>query len=228
MKYNLFLFDLDDTLLDFKESERLSFFLSLQSLGIRDGIEKLFESYQIENSRLWKLFELNQISKETLKVERFRRIFHTHQIEVDPELASKRYLDTLPETVVLVDYAVEICEWLRRYGEIGIITNGIQSVQIQRINRSKLAPYIHFVSVSEECGFAKPDVRIFEHSAKKATRFSKATSIMIGDRLEADILGAHNFGLDSCWFNPSQAPRILDLSPKYEIRHLSEIQKIGQ
>lgn len=230
MAYDLFLFDLDDTLLDFQESERLSFYSAMQSFGLSTELDALYEHYQIENRALWKLFEQAQTSKEHLKVERFRKILSSKKIDIDPELASNRYLETLPETVVLIDYAVEICKWLSGHGEIGIVTNGIHTVQTKRIANSKIAPYISFVSVSEECGFAKPDVRFFEYSAKMASRFSKASAIVIGDRLETDILGAHNFGLDSCWFNPKQSARPADLlehfAPKFEVKHLSEIQNI--
>ena len=226
MKYDLFLFDLDDTLLDFKESEKLSFFLALQSLGLKTGIEDLFKIYQVENTALWKLFEENKTTKEHLKVERFRKTFAASKVDIDPELASLRYLDTLPETVVLIDYAEEICKWLGQYGEIGIITNGIQSVQHKRIHNSKIAPYISFVSVSDECGFAKPDVRFFEYSTKKAKKFGKDSTVIVGDRVEADVQGAHNFGIDACWFNPHAFQKPSHLSPKYEIKHLSEIEKL--
>jgi YjjG family noncanonical pyrimidine nucleotidase len=223
MKYNLFLIDLDDTLLDFKESERRSFSLSLKSLGIDSGIDELFKHYQIENTKLWKLFEQAQTTKEHLKIERFRKIFAAKNIEVDPALASQRYLDTLPETVVLIDGAVELCQRLSALGEIGIATNGIHAVQIKRINNSELAPYVSFVSVSEECGFAKPDVRFFDYSVKKARQFSKEKTLMIGDRLEADILGANNFGIDSCWFNPNLATPTIDTKPTFEVRELLQI-----
>lgn len=225
MKYDLFLFDLDDTLLNFKESEKLSFHLALQSLGVRSDIDHLYSIYQKENALLWKLFEQGHTTKDHLKVERFRKTFGASKIDIDPELASSRYLETLPETVVLIDYAVEICEWLTRHGEIGIITNGINTVQSQRIKNSSIAPFISFVSVSELCGFAKPDVRFFEYSAKMARKFSKASTVIVGDRLEADIQGAHNFGIDGCWFNPHGIDNSLGLKPTYEIRHLSEIHK---
>lgn len=226
MPYDLFLFDLDDTLLDFKESERLSFFTSMQALGIANGLDDLFRQYQVENLALWKLFEEGKTTKEHLKTERFRRIFNANRIDIDPVLAGVRYLETLPETVVLIDGAEEMCQWLSTRGEIGIITNGIQTVQTARIRNSPLAPYIRFVSVSEACGFAKPDIRFFEYSANMASAFNKATTLVIGDRTEADIQGAQNFGVDSCWFNPHRIPRPSHLSPTYEIRHLSEIQTI--
>ena len=226
MKYDLFLFDLDDTLLDFRESERLSFSMTLESLGLKENLTSLYEQYQVENRALWTLFEQAQTTKEHLKVERFRRIFKKNGIDIDPEIASDRYLDTLPSTVVLIDHAVEICEWLHSHGEIGILTNGMHATQTLRIQNSKLAPYLSFVSVSEECGYAKPDVRFFEHSIKMAKKFSKSSAIMIGDRLETDILGAHAFGLDSCWYNPQQTKHQESFAPTYEIKHLSELRTI--
>jgi 2-haloacid dehalogenase len=226
MKYDLFLFDLDDTLLDFRESERLSFSLALESLGLKENLASLYEQYQIENRALWTLFEQAKTTKEHLKVERFRRIFQNNAIDVDPEMASNRYLDALPGTVVLIDYAIEICEWLRGHGEIGILTNGMSATQTLRIQNSKLAPYLSFVSVSEECGYAKPDVRFFEHSIKMAKKFSKSSAIMIGDRMETDILGAHKFGLDSCWFNPQETKHESEFAPTYEIKHLSQLHDV--
>lgn len=224
MTYDLFLFDLDDTLLDFKESEKLSFYQTLTGLGVIDGLDALFVQYQAGNLALWKQFEEGKTTKNHLKIERFRSLFAQNSLDLDAELASVRYLDTLPETVVLIDHATEICEWLSKRGEIGIITNGIESVQTRRIANSPLAPYITFVSVSEACGFAKPDVRFFEHSTKMAKKFTKANSLVVGDRHEADVQGAQNFGVDCCWYNPHRITKPEHLSPKYEITHLSEIR----
>lgn len=222
-KYSLFLFDLDDTLLDFRESERKSFFLALGSLGLQEGLEELFKQYQVENAALWKLFEQAKTTKEHLKVERFRKIFELNRIEIDPNLASHRYLETLPETVVLIDQAAEVIKELKNYGEIGIITNGIEYVQSKRIANSALDRLFDFVSVSETCGYAKPDVRFFDYTVKLARAFRPESTIIVGDRLEADILGAKNFGIDSCWFNPHKLPSPDELRPTFEIGHLSEL-----
>jgi len=227
MKYELFLMDLDDTLLDFKGSERLSFESSLGSLGVKGDLEGIYQSYQGINTALWKLFEQGKTTKEHLKTERFRKLFELHRIEADPFIAGERFLDALPESVVLLDGAVEICEWLAARGEIGVITNGIKQVQTRRIANSGLGPHIGFVSVSEECGFAKPDVRFFEHSVKSARKFRKASTIMIGDRIDADVKGAHDFGIDACWFNPSRHPRPDSIAkPRYEIAELRELRGI--
>ena len=225
--YRLFLFDLDDTLLDFKESERLSFESTLRELGVSSSFQELFSSYQRENLKLWKLFEEAQVSKEFLKVERFRKTFELHGLDLDSKKASEFYLERLPETIVLVDYALEICQSLSRVGEIGILTNGIQTVQEKRVQNSVLFPYLSFLSVSEECGFAKPDQRFFAHSMKKAKSFDRNSTLMIGDRVETDVLGAHQFGIDACWFNPQKKVNTIPSGIKYtEIHHLSHLEQL--
>ena len=198
----------------------------MNELGITHRLEEIYQSYKIHSQALWALLEEGKTTKDFLKVERFRRTFEKYELEVDPHRASELYLDTLPETVVLIDHATEICQHLSEKGEIGILTNGIESVQKRRLEKSGLLPYISFTAVSEACGFAKPDPRFFDHSVKMAKSFTKENSLMIGDRIETDILGALNYGLDSCLFNPQKIPVAGPHKPRYEIAHLSELRSI--
>lgn len=223
MKYKLFLFDLDDTLLNFRASEKRSFLHTMDELGLRDGIDGLFSQYQAINVDLWKRFETGDVSKDFLKVERFRKTFAMNGIAIDPELASRLYLDSLPDTVVLIDGAKQVCETLSRIGEVGIITNGVESIQNRRIAASGLSDCISFVATSEACGHAKPDVRFFEYAADMARAFSKDTTVIIGDRLDADILGANRYGIDSCWFNPDSMANTSTAIPTCEVTSLHDI-----
>ena len=226
MKYRHFLFDLDDTLLDFKASERQSFDRTLALLGLEAETAAIFPHYQRENLALWRAFEQGQADKDWLKVERFRRAFVHGEVDADPHRASAHYLELLPETVVLVDGAERLCERLAGIGEIGIITNGIEAVQARRIANAGLGAWLSFVATSETCGHAKPDVRFFEYSAKKFRSFAKAEAIIVGDRLDADIAGGCRFEIDSCWYNPLKVEHGGDFVPTYEVAHLDEIEGV--
>jgi YjjG family noncanonical pyrimidine nucleotidase len=228
MAYNLFLFDADDTLFDFKAAEQQAFASSFKHFTDAATLPELFKTYRVESDRVWRLLELGQISKDELKVERFRRSFEKHGIDFDPARASDLYLEALSEGDALIPHAVEICQFLSEFSEIGIVTNGIVSVQKRRLAKSKIASYISFVAVSEECGFAKPDRRFFEYSIKLAKKFVPESTLVIGDRLETDIAGAHAFGVDACFFNPNKTSNPTDIRAKYEIAHLSELQKIAR
>jgi 2-haloacid dehalogenase len=84
------------------------------------------------------------------------------------------------------------------------------------------------VSTSEACGFAKPDVRFFEQTAQMAKPFLKNEAIIIGDRLEADILGANRYGIESCWFNPGRLANESLATPNYEVASLHDIIPVLQ
>lgn len=223
MKHSLFLFDLDDTLLDFRASEKLSFERVLRELGLGEEIGRLFQQYQTINIDLWRAFEAGTVAKEFLKVERFRKTFAANGLEIDPHAASERYLESLSETVVLIDGARRVCQALAGIGEVGIITNGVANIQDRRIASSGLGEYISFTATSEACGYAKPDSRCFAFATNMARAFSKDTTIIIGDRLDADILGGNRYGIESCWFNPERLANDSEARPTFDVGHLDEI-----
>jgi 2-haloacid dehalogenase len=223
MKHKLFLFDLDDTLLDFRASERRSFELTMRELGLDGALDALFADYQAINLALWKAFETGAVAKDFLKVERFRKTFAGHGLDLDPQAASSLYLESLSNTVVLVDGAVELCATLAAVGEIGIVTNGVEQIQNRRIASSGLREHISFVSTSEACGHAKPDSRFFDYATAMARAYVRHETIVVGDRLDADILGANRFGMESCWFNPGRLANDSAALPTCEVASLHEV-----
>jgi 2-haloacid dehalogenase len=223
MRHRLFLFDLDDTLLDFKASEQLSFERTMRELGLDALPDGLFAGYQAINLALWKAFELGTVSKDFLKVERFRRAFAANGLDLDPDSASRRYLESLADNVVLIDGALQLCETLAGIGEVGIITNGVEQIQHRRIAASNLHTHVSFIATSEACGHAKPDSRFFDYTVNMARAFSHAETVIVGDRLDADILGANRFGIDSCWFNPDGVRNASEAVPTCEVTCLHEV-----
>ena len=223
MKHRLFLFDLDDTLLDFKASEQLSFDRTMRALGLDALPDGLFARYQAINIALWKSFETGAVSKDFLKVERFRRTFADNGLDLDPEAASRLYLESLSDTVVLIDGARELCETLAGIGELGIITNGVEQIQHRRIVSAGLRDHVSFVATSEACGHAKPDSRFFEYTVRMARAFTHAETVIVGDRLDADILGANRFGIESCWFNPGGLANDSEALPTFEVARLHDV-----
>lgn len=223
MKHRLFLFDLDDTLLDFKASEHLSFARTLGALGFHAPLEGLFTQYQAINTALWRQFEAGTVAKEFLKVDRFRQTFAANGLDLDPEAASRLFVESLSDTVVLIDGAARLCEELAGVGEVGIVTNGAEQIQQLRIASSGLGKHISFVCTSEACGFAKPDVRFFEHAGKLARAFARHEAVIVGDRLDADILGANRYGIESCWFNPDGAANDSQAVPTFEVASLHDV-----
>jgi 2-haloacid dehalogenase len=223
MKYKLFLIDLDDTLLDFQASEELCFKLAFKNFKQHEDLNNIHKTYKEINSKLWNLVEKGEVDKDFLKIERFRHTLYHHSLSISPQEIAEFYLDLLPDNIVLIDGALELCQTLKKHGKICIMTNGIESTQRLRIKKSVLRNTIDFLCVSEECGFAKPDSRFFEYTLNKIDHSNKEDVLMIGDRIETDILGAHNFGLDSLWFNKLNLPQHETIMPTFISRNLREI-----
>ena len=226
MRHKLFLFDLDDTLLDYQASEQFVFMQVMQEVGGLANATDLFSAYQTINFALWRQFEAGAISADFLKTERFRQTFQSAGLALDHERAGHLYFESFAGTAILVDGAREVCEALSGLGEVGVMTNGVHAVQSSRLAASGLLDHISFVSTSQACGFAKPDVRFFEHTTRMARSSEKSEMVLIGDRLEADILGANRYGIESCWFNPGRLENRSTVEPTYEVHCLRDVMAV--
>ena len=81
-----------------------------------------------------------------------------------------------------------------------IITNGFDEAQYKKMRSSQITHYFKTVTNAELAGVKKPNPIIFDY-ALKAAKAKPNESIMIGDSLEADVLGALNVGYDAIFFN---------------------------
>jgi putative hydrolase of the HAD superfamily len=70
----------------------------------------------------------------------------------------------------------------------------------------------------------KPHLAIFEYALNKVNT-SASTSIMVGDTLEVDILGAINAGMDTIYFNPAQPPTE-KIKPTHVVQNLGEVIRL--
>jgi 2-haloacid dehalogenase len=194
---------------------------------VRDGdgvsFDALFAHYQPVNLALWRAFEAGTVSKEVLKVERFRRTFDAAGLDLDAHAASRLYLEALADSVVLIEGAPALVETLAGIGEVGVITNGVEAIQHRRIASAGLGAHVSFVATSEACGHAKPDSRFFDYTVAMARSFSRQDTVIVGDRLDADILGANRFGIESVWFNPHRLVNDSQAVPDYEVEHLGQV-----
>ncbi len=100
----------------------------------------------------------------------------------------------------LEDDALITLEMLRRKGyRLGLISNTSDDKNVQQlIDRHGLRPYFEYIVTSARCGIRKPDGRIFQMALDHFGARPEAAA-MVGDTLEADILGANQMGIYSIW-----------------------------
>ena len=174
---------------------------------------------------MWQLYNAGKVNQEQLRRTRFTKTLRDLGVPQDeiPFELEHEYLRICPTKSACFPFTHETLSYLKTKYQLHIITNGFRESQEQKINASNLQPYFGEVITSECIGFAKPDKRIFLHALER-TGVQANDCLMIGDNLEADILGAQNAGIDQVFFNPSgkQHP----LKATFEISCLSELQRI--
>lgn len=225
MKYDIILFDADDTLFDYGMAESHALTNTFLHFGLPTGAQDYADSYQEINRALWKDLEQGKISSAALRVERFNRLFVANALELDPEEFSEAYLRFLGEGTFLMQGAIELCEELAEC-RLSIITNGIKEVQTSRIQGSLLRDTFEHIIISDEVGSQKPETGIFDYAFAKLGISDKSKVLIVGDSLTSDIQGGINYGIDTCWFNPLGKKNESNVQPKYEIRDLSELLNI--
>ncbi|EKY27401.1 YjjG family noncanonical pyrimidine nucleotidase [Clostridium celatum] len=226
MKYELILFDADETLFDFKKSERYAFMESLSDFKINYDKEECMKIYSEINTAIWKEFEKGTITSDKLKVERFNRLFKRLSVDKDAEKFSKAYMNHLSEASFIYNEAFEILDYLKDKYRLAIITNGLLDVQNKRIRESKIEHYFQEIIISDEIKIAKPMAKIFDYTLEKLNFKDKSKVLMIGDSLTSDIQGGINAEIDTCWFNVNNKEKPKDMDITYVINNILELKNI--
>ncbi len=202
-----FLFDLDQTLLDFHASEykALGIVLTRNGLSFSDEIYRAFKAY---NKALWLELEKGTITRTELFMKRFRDVFSRcggDASGLDPLEVNDEFIRTMSVNGVLMDGALDFVKKVKEgipRARIYIASNGATVNAKGRIASTGLDRYIDGLFISEDMGVTKPAAEFFEICLERIGE-PGASCIMIGDSLSSDMLGAKNASLDSVWFMPS-------------------------
>lgn len=226
MKYKYLLFDADDTLLDFKRSERQALTETLKRYSI-EPTDELISGYSRINDSLWKLLERGGIEKQTLRVRRFELFAEEYSLPADPHKMAVEYTDRLAEQSYIISGADALCRDLTAAGfRLFVITNGIKSIQTKRMSASPIQRYIERSFISEDVGHEKPSAAFFEHVERSIPDFDRSAALVIGDSLTSDIAGGIGVGIDTCWYDPTHKALPDNIKPTYVIHDLCELYGI--
>jgi len=227
--YKHLFFDLDHTLWDFDKNSsntlrKLYDEYNLTARGIPD-FESFIAVYKLHNDRMWERFRKGFIKREELRWKRVWLTLLDFKIG-DTALAyemSAAYLELLPSQTSLTPFAKDLLDHCKGRYALHLITNGFETTQWQKLQYSGISSYFSEVITSEKSNSMKPYPEIFAF-ALAATGAKAEESIMIGDALEIDVLGAFNAGWDQVYYNPARTAH--DRKPTYEVACLSEAMKL--
>lgn len=218
------LFDLDDTLLDFKKSEHSALTKTLINLDIEPSEENI-STYSRINAEQWKLLELGKITRDEVRLRRYSLFFEAIGISRDPKVAGAYYEDKLSNECFLIDGAIETLDELFGKYSLYVVSNGNAHVQRGRIKCADLAKYFDGIFISHEIGYTKPSVEFFNFCFENIKDFKREKTVIVGDSLSSDIKGGKNAGITTIWFNPDGIDAG-DMRPDYEIKSIYDLPSL--
>jgi len=197
-------FDLDHTLWDFHANSARAFKQLFKEFHVPLDYERFMEIYRPVNLRVWDDYAAGFYTKEQVKIIRLKTALDRLGFDLPPDVIlqmAERYLELLALGTDLMPGARELLETLSRQYPLHLITNGFSEVQHTKIRRAKLDKYFQTLTLSEETGELKPHPKVFRHALRKAGAFPHE-SVMIGDSIRSDILGAVNVGMRAVLYDP--------------------------
>lgn len=208
-KFKAILFDLGNTLLYFNGSwpevyaqADLELLNYLQSAGLkieemvflqefRNRINEYFKHREIEYIELTTSYILRNLLKD-LGYPNIPGEIIRNALEKMYQVSQAHWL--------LEDDCLAMLITLKNEGyQLGIVSNASNDADVQKlIDKSQLRKYFDFALSSAACGIRKPDPRIFS-IALAYWGYKNTDVLMIGDTLNADILGAKYSNIHSVW-----------------------------
>jgi putative hydrolase of the HAD superfamily len=230
MKYKHLFFDLDHTLWDYEANARSSMqhlydSLALKQKGVHD-FDLFYKYYSVHNDKLWEQYRNGRVKQDELRVKRMRLALLDFKI-ADEELSEKmnvQFLELLPTRTHLFADCIQVLSYLtdKKY-ILHLITNGFEEVQHSKLKYSGLTKYFTEVITSEKSNSLKPNKEIFEFAFQRSNA-RPAESIMIGDNVEVDIVGAINVGIDQVFVNHNRIePKVKATYTVYSLKELENI-----
>ena len=234
MRYKDLFIDFDDTLYDTHGNAVIALSETFEAFHLERWFpdpQVFYDAYWMANIDLWSRYSKGEIDRPFLIVERFRRpLSEGKGLEVTKELClemSDRFLDFCSSKPGVVEGAHELMDYLKQKGyRMHMTSNGFHEVQYKKLEACGLRDYFDMIILSEDAGVNKPSPLYFDYALRQSGA-SRETTLMIGDNLQTDILGAMNAGFDAMLFNRWQVdPNEGSKSPTYVVDALRDIIKI--
>lgn len=226
-RFDILLWDVDGTLLDFIAAEKAAVQTLFREFGLGECTDEMVERYSRINKEYWERLERGELRKPEILVRRFADFFASEGLDASkaPEF-NEQYQVRLGDTVVFCDDSYELLSSLRGRVKQYAVSNGTVVAQTRKLRRSGFDRLLDGVFLSEELGYEKPATEFFDRVFAAIGEPDRERVLIVGDSLTSDITGGNRAGIRTCWYNPKGEPNLTAAHADYEIRDLHGILDI--
>ncbi len=224
-KIKAILLDIDNTILDFNKSAEKAIEIAFKKFGL-DFNNNTINVFIEQNDMLWHRIEKGELTRQELHKIRFNTIFNALGISGDGEKVETEFRNALYNIAEPVDDALDLVKYLSSKYKVYSASNAIYNQQINRLKIAGMHKYFSGFFVSEIIGHQKPSKEFFDYCFNNLKDVKIDQTIMIGDSLTADILGAKNYGIKCIWFNRQTNKNEIEITPDFTVEKLEQIKNI--
>lgn len=220
------IFDLDDTLFDYRRSAR-------EAMGA--VFEKINEIYKIPVKDLDAEYQLilkgvdvhafNDGRKSTeYRRERFEQLLMRFGVKDEQLITSllEIYNKKLLDNTALFSQTTEVLEGLGKRYKLILATEGPSDAQNLIIDTLGIREYFIQIFISGEIRRRKDDGSMFKHIAE-TIGMKPDEAVVIGDSMRRDILGARAANMAAIWINRKDEKADLEVSEVKDIKELTSV-----
>ena len=221
-KYQVILFDVDDTLLDFQaaETQALTHAFTMQDIPVT---EELIHYYHQMNRDVWKIIEKENDRREEMLVERFKRTLTYFAIKADPKTLNQAFRTQLALEHQVLGNSLAVVKQLYDEGYLLQVASNSRGVtQRKRLKAAGLFDYFDQIFVSDEVGAQKPAKKFFDTIFYANRTIPKDKLVIVGDSYTSDITGGLQNGIDTIWLSTEKLDENQP-QPTYQIKTLDEL-----
>jgi 5'-nucleotidase len=205
-KFNLLLFDLDDTLLDNSSwfDDGLTHCLAKHPLTNELNATTFLEMLKRPPRYLIEMLISGEYSPSEFKRARWEYTLKQFNLSTDIEALDQLdnlFYKTSMNFITVNERITSLVKDLGENFELGIVTNGLYNPQQKLINMGLGEIFSNDkVFHAEQLGYRKPDSRIYY---KALDHFDKEPSetLFIGDSWTHDVIAPMEFGMEAIWVN---------------------------
>ena len=221
--YTTLLFDIDDTLLDFKMAEKVAVSKTFENIGLTPT-DEVVKKYSDINASLWEKYQKKEITKKRLVIKRFEEFSDFYCLSLNAEEVNQDYFKNVAQGFFEIEGAKETLKKLNEKYETYAVTNATLWISTARLKGSGFYPMFKKIFNSEEIGASKPNKEFFDVVFANINEKDKSKILIIGDSLTSDIQGGINAGIDTCWINSND--KNTDLNVTYTLKSVTELLNI--
>ncbi len=231
------IFDINGTLVDIRTDEgneeiyrAISHFLTYQGIhlhrgDVRDAYFRIMDQQRKTCGEQYPEFDAVEVWREFLRQYPANSSLPQDKLRHMPCFLAEMYRGISRTRLQLYPDVKEVLKEMKTRFRLAAVSDGQSVWAMPEMNALGIESYFSTVIISGDCGFRKPDKRLFE-AALAGLQLAPENVLFVGNDIYRDIFGAREMGMKTVFFSSNQGKKEMEgVAPDYIIYQFAQIRE---